>query len=91
MNLIKENRMGRFSITKSLLKEGNPFTIMQLMGKMIIVNAVYNKEKDVFEYCAYSKLFDSVVEGAIIPNYEIEVTQKILANRRKTLKFKAIK
>lgn len=71
--LIREHKIGRFSLCRKIMSDAASEHILSLFGKMIIVRAEGDFYRDAIDYIAYSPLFPSIPEGTEIPKYHIHV------------------
>lgn len=62
--------VGRFEIQSDIFYENWEVT-SKLMSQMAIIRCEFLQYKNVFEYMAYSPLFESMVDGAEPPYYDI--------------------
>ena len=69
-NCIKERRIGRFEIAVACA-ERDPESVMLALSKMVIVRADCDYASNAFRYTAYSPMFPTVPEGAIVPEYRL--------------------
>lgn len=67
-------RKGHFQISKRLLEVCDD-SIFKLFGNVIVVRCEYLFEKDVFDYYAFSPLFEEIVEYIQPPDYEFVVNK----------------
>ena len=65
-----KDRKGTFKVSRTAMM-AFPETIMQMMGKMLIVRAEYLMMTDEIEYQAFSPLFDKVSMACKAPEYDI--------------------
>lgn len=72
--LIKERRLGTFSISGTIIKEW-PSQVRLVLSDTIIVRAEQMWHLEVIEYIAYCKHFEPVEEGLIAPRYMPVFTQ----------------
>ena len=73
-NPVKENRCGRFSISEKILEE-EPFLVMEVMGRCIVVEAQNRYYTQSIEYYAYSPEFEVAEHPAAPPVYSIICTR----------------
>ena len=69
--LIDEGRMGRFHISRMILRNTDEKTLLSFFANFIIVRAESMFSSDTVEYIAYSRLFDVTDEGETAPMYTI--------------------
>jgi hypothetical protein len=69
-NPVKENRCGKFSIGETFLDE-EPYLVMKIMGKCIIVETVNRFMTKSIDYYAYSSEFGIVENPSAPPFYDI--------------------
>ena len=67
--LVRENRIGRFSISRRLLLTSK--RLCALFGTMIVVRADSDFYRDSVDYIAYSAIFPAIEHGAEPPKYHI--------------------
>ena len=67
-----EKRRGRFYASVDTLDSPNVMGFMGFMGNMFITRCEYIYTSAMFEYCAYSPLFDVCENGAEPPEYLIQ-------------------
>lgn len=75
MNFVASKQKGKFKIMIRFLLSENINTedfAREIFGKMIIIEA--KNLGEVIEYTAYSSLFEKVLDGKKIPNYELKVS-----------------
>lgn len=66
------NRIGRFKISRDLIRGDNNEDLLKLFAKTIIMRAEYKFSKDVIEYTALSPLFRVKEASEAIPEYKVE-------------------
>lgn len=69
-------RLGKFSISWVLIDD-NPQVVRQLLSKMIIVRAETLYHDRSIEYIAMCDDFDVIPEGMIVPQYDIEIDERV--------------
>jgi len=72
--MIRDGRIGKIQISSTLIDGdglNGDVALSVMFSELIILRVEYLKEKDVFEYVAYSKRFDIYVESECcdIPSY----------------------
>lgn len=73
-NPVRENRCGRFSIAEIFLDD-DPFLIMKVMSRCIIIEAVSKYRTKSIDYYAYSPDFESTEYASVPPKYDIVITK----------------
>lgn len=68
---MKKHRIGKFIVSNTVFKEMYEKEI-SIFNHFYIINCEYAVYLDVFEYTAYSNLFDEIEDGSIIPYYNIK-------------------
>lgn len=69
---MQSKRYGTFSVTQDVVDD-HPDVVMAVMGKVIVVRAEYKIATKKIEYEAWSPEFDELDQGAIPPEYDINV------------------
>ena len=68
---MSKNKIGRFSISATLLREWERF--IPMFGNFAIIDARLHWDTQSVEYLAYSELFDEVDQSQAAPTYEITI------------------
>ncbi len=71
---IEQHRIGRIRISRQLLEFDRP-ALRFILQMLLIVDVRYIDAASTIEYIAYCDRFDPVEEGALIPFYDVSVTQ----------------
>ena len=69
------NQRGWFRITGEYIHE-NPWVVLAVMSKVIVLRAEYKFMTDTIEYEAISPEFRHNIEGCVIPQYHVIVHTK---------------
>ncbi len=73
-HIIKNRRLGRFEVSIDLINDAYPILSIIFSDILIIVAEVL-VERDAIRYVGISDNFDTVLEGAQIPFYNIQVRE----------------
>ena len=76
LNVVKENRIGRFTVAKPMIEEMPDKLLRSFFGRFVIVRAEFIYNSQTFDYVAYSEYFDKRRINEIIPLYDLHLTQK---------------
>ena len=68
-----EKRLGRFELSRSLLFEFQEDALL-IMRDLLVCRCEDSFATDTTKYIAFSKHFDIVPENAIVPEYDVRVT-----------------
>lgn len=66
-------RIGCFAMSRQLV-EHDPETARSVMGRCIVVRCEMMYAHDTLEYIALSPDFDEVLEGSIVPKYDVIIS-----------------
>lgn len=74
MASINTNKVGTFKI-QDIVIEQQPEIVLDIMSRVIVLNAKYLEIEGAYEYYGYSEMFDEVAKGDIVPEYEFIITR----------------
>lgn len=74
MTSINRNKVGKFKI-QDIVIETQPEIVLDIMSRVIVLNAKYLETEGAYEYYGYSEMFDEVAMGDIVPEYEFIITR----------------
>jgi hypothetical protein len=71
-----QHRHGTFTLSSDIVtayREDPNYSLEQVFGNFVIINAKYDPIARVYEYLAYSHLFDDVGAVDVPPKYEVTI------------------
>lgn len=78
MNIVEQDRRGRFFIAKEIMIN-NPAECIQILSDVLVINARYAHPEKI-QYIGYSihfdALHDELLRPEFIPTYECQITAK---------------
>lgn len=74
MASINRNKVGKFKI-QDIVIETQPEIVLDVMSRVIVLNAKYLEIEGAYEYYGYSEMFDEIAMGEIVPEYEFIITR----------------
>jgi hypothetical protein len=73
-NPVRENKIGKFDIDQWFLEE-EPYIVLKVMAKVIIVETKSHYHTRAIEYIGYSNEFEPCGDNIITPHYNIRVNR----------------
>jgi len=70
--------VGTFQVSMQLLQEGDPLVLRDFFSNFIILHAEILYYNNSIRYTASSDLFDNIKEGAVPPEYNIEIEKTMI-------------
>lgn len=74
MASINRNKVGKFKI-QDIVIETQPEIVLDVMSRVIVLNAKYLEIEGAYEYYGYSEMFDEVAMGETVPEYDFIITK----------------
>ena len=75
-NVVKQNRIGRFTVSKAMIEEAPDKLLRSFFGRFIIARAEFIYHSSTFDYIAYSEYFNKCNPQQKIPLYDLTITEK---------------
>jgi len=75
-NLFAKRQFGKFTILAQLIRLDSD-SVMEIMGKCIILKATYIQSTDCIEYLALSEMFEPLENDQPIPEYHIQLSTRV--------------
>lgn len=80
MNIIEENRIGMFRLSRHLLRDSETSLLLAIFGKTVVVKTEYNYPADYIEYEAYSQMFEPCDRRCVPPYYRFNFTTELISD-----------
>ena len=80
MNIIEENRAGKFRLSRQLIQDAESELLMTLFAKTIVLRTDYNYPADYIEYEAYSPMFEPCDRHCVPPYYRFNFTTELVSD-----------
>lgn len=68
--MLTNKHLGKFFIKKDYINTKLE-AVREVLSHMVIIEARYSQERDVFDYVAICPLFDEVQEKEVVPSYQL--------------------